>query len=165
VAALGLLGTLGGTVTGVVITQARSDKRDALNWERQRQREHEAWQREDAARTFEHRREVYGAFYESLRETSLRVYNHGMGLTDEERSELPFDWQLPLFERLLRLNLYATSSVRDAAQGAYSGVYRWGAATRLAADDDDFYANQEAADEAEDEFLNAIRADLLIPDA
>jgi hypothetical protein len=84
VAGLGLLGTITGTIGGVLIAQRRSDRREATNWNRERERERERWAREDAARTFAHRREAYSDFYESLREMAFKAYNHGMGLSDED---------------------------------------------------------------------------------
>lgn len=43
VAALAVLGTLG----GVYVTQRRSDRREAIAWIREPQRERERWARED----------------------------------------------------------------------------------------------------------------------
>ena len=68
--ATGLLGTIIGTVSGVLLTQRRSDRRELAAWERQREREHELWEREDALRNFEQRREACIGFYEMLREMS-----------------------------------------------------------------------------------------------
>ncbi len=51
VAVIGLVATIVGTIVGVIITQRRSDRREKIAWERER------WAREDAARTFELRRE------------------------------------------------------------------------------------------------------------
>ena len=62
VAAIGLLGTFSGTIAGVLITQRRSDRREGLTWERERQRERDLWAREDALRTFEQRRDAYIGF-------------------------------------------------------------------------------------------------------
>ena len=163
VAALGLTGTVLGTIGGVLITQRRSDRREALAWDRQREREREAWAREDAARTFEHRRQSYSDFYESLRAMALRAYNHGMGLSDDDAEELPEGWQSPAFQRLQQLEMYATLSVSVKASVAYSAVWRWGHTTKRGQDDDDFYAGQEAADETEEVLLAAIRTDLAIP--
>ena len=165
VAALGLVGAVLGTIGGVLITQRRSDRREALNWERQREREREFWAREDAARTFEHRREAYSDFYESLRAMSLRAYGHGMGLSDDANEEdaLPEGWQFPTFQRLQHLRLYATPSVGAAAADAYSAVWRWGHATKRGQDDEAFYDGQDQADQAEFEVLAAIRHDLAIP--
>jgi hypothetical protein len=66
VAVLGLLGTAGGAIAGVLITQRRSDRRDEKTWERERERERERWAREDVARTFELRRESYVEYYEAV---------------------------------------------------------------------------------------------------
>jgi hypothetical protein len=57
VAILGLIATIVGTISGVIITQRRSDRRETVAWERQRERERELWAREDAARTFDLRRD------------------------------------------------------------------------------------------------------------
>jgi hypothetical protein len=74
VAVLGLLGTGGGAIAGVLITQHRSDQREKVTWHREREREHEHWAREDAARTFELRRTAYIELFEAVREQ--RVYLH-----------------------------------------------------------------------------------------
>ena len=55
VAAIGFLGSIFGALAafgGVMLTQRRSDRRDAAAWAREREREHAHWAREDAARTF-----------------------------------------------------------------------------------------------------------------
>lgn len=91
IAAVGVVGTFGAGVTGVLITQRRADRRDSDAWTREREREAERWAREDEMRTFEHRREAYADFDESLKEMARAAYDHGCGLTDE--SELPWDWQ------------------------------------------------------------------------
>lgn len=63
---LGLLGTAGGAITGAIITQRRSDRRETLAWERERERERERWAREDAARTFDLRLERYEALLQAI---------------------------------------------------------------------------------------------------
>jgi hypothetical protein len=70
VAGIGLLGTVVGTIAGVLIAQRRSDRRELATWQRERIRQRELWQREDALRNFEHRREAYVSFYQSLRAMS-----------------------------------------------------------------------------------------------
>lgn len=163
VAGLGLAGTILGTVSGVLLTQRRSDRREALNWKLQREREREAWAREDVARTFEHRRQAYGDFYVSLKAMALRAYNHGIGRGDDEDEELPEGWHFPTFQRLQHLELYATPTVAVKAGEAYTAVWRWGHSTKNGEDDEAFYDAQEAADYAEQGLLVAIRADLSIP--
>jgi hypothetical protein len=81
VAGIGLLGTIVGTITGVLIAQRRSDRREREAWQRERDRERQLWAREDALRNFEQRRDTYVSFYETLRQAVLKVYDHGMGLS------------------------------------------------------------------------------------
>ncbi|MBM4722856.1 hypothetical protein GS439_09075 [Rhodococcus hoagii] len=50
VAGLGLIGTVVGAISGVLITQRRSDKREDASWEREWDRERAGWEREDEAR-------------------------------------------------------------------------------------------------------------------
>jgi hypothetical protein len=88
VAILGLLGTAGGAIVGVLITQRRSDRREKAAWDREREREREVWAREDAARTFELRRQSYVEYFEAV-DAVIREYNDmmvrlGMLLIDDE---------------------------------------------------------------------------------
>jgi hypothetical protein len=78
VAILGLIGTAGGTLMGVFITQRHSFRREniARQHERERERERERWAREDFNRTFEQRRAVYAKFYESLNEMAGMVLKY-----------------------------------------------------------------------------------------
>src|SRR6266568_4922156 len=120
VAALGIVGTVGGTVTGVVLTQRQASRRDAITWARERERERERWAREDADRTFSNRRDTYVDFYESLRDMAFLVYNFGMGLVEEpdgDDGRLPFDFQLPTFRKLQHLRIYATPLTFGSVQG------------------------------------------------
>ena len=91
VAGLGLLGTIAGTVTGVVLTQRQATRREALARQHERKRQQEQWTREDGLRTFDQRRTAYIEFYESLRDTGLVVYYYGRGRGE---SALPPDFQL-----------------------------------------------------------------------
>lgn len=79
VAGIGVLGTLVGAIGGVLVTQRRSDRREEVVWQREREREQQRWAREDAARTFERRLEAYSEFYEYLRRMALQAYDHGNG--------------------------------------------------------------------------------------
>lgn len=161
VAGLGLLGTVCGTIAGVLIAQRRSDRREQAAWERGRDSEHERWAREDALRTFEHRRAVYEHFYESLRVMALVVYDHGLGLSEQpEVGELAEGWQTPAFRQLQNLALYATAGVDRAAVDAYNAAWRWGHETKHGEDDDAFYKRQAVYDEAGVALLAAIRQDL-----
>jgi hypothetical protein len=157
-AAVAVIGTIVGTLAGVVVTQRNADRREDVAW----RREQERWEREDRTRTFEHRRESYSDFYESLREMARRAYNHGIGLSDD--GELG-EWQMPTFRKLEHLRLYATEALADAADEAYNMAWRWGHQTTLGQDDSSFYELQEDYDRAEQRLLTQMRADLSIPSA
>lgn len=158
-AALGIAGT----ILGVVLAQQQASKRDAVAWQRQQRQ----WERDDEARTFDHRRDAYVDFYEQLRDMALIIYNHGMGLSDEPDQVLldglPEGFQSSAFRSLQRLQIYATDAVALAASGAYSTCWRWGSAATYGKDDDGFYARQEEYDQAAGALLGSIRADLKVP--
>jgi hypothetical protein len=165
VAGLGIVGTVAGTVSGVVLTQRQAARRDALSWDRERKREEQRWAREDLARTFEHRRDAYVEFYESLRDMAFMIYNHGMGLCErpDGGDELPSDFQLPGYRKLQHLEVYATPFVGQPAQDAYNAALQWGVRVRFGRDDGDFYERQELYDRKSIELLDVIRMDLGIP--
>lgn len=159
VAALGLVSTL----AAVVVTQIMANRRERTTWTRELEREQARWSREDQALTFEHRRTAYVEYYEALRRMSLRVYNHGMGLSgddDAEGSELPWAWQEEAAEAVRRLEVYASPEVAKAAIDAYDATYQWGAAARYGRDNEYFYDMQERADVKQVELLEAMRSDL-----
>jgi hypothetical protein len=120
VAGIGLLGTIIGTVTGVLIAQRRSDRREREAWQRERDRERQLWAREDALRNFEQRRDTYVSFYETLRKTVLKVYDHGMGLSApppaEDEGELPFEWNQEIAQKLQHLRIFASAGSRGRGQ-------------------------------------------------
>ena len=149
---------------GVWITQRRADRREDATFARERAREQARWQREDESLTFEHRREAYAEFYESLRKMQLAAYDHGMGLSAWDTREIPEGWQTDTWEKLQHLELYATPNVASLAKEAYSATWRWGHNTRFGEDNDEFYAEQDGADDAKALLLAAIRADLSVPD-
>ncbi len=116
VAVLGLLGTGGGALAGVLITQRRSDRRETAAWTRERGRERELWAREDVLRNFEQRRDSYIAFHATLREMARTAYDHGMGLS--EPHELAFEWNTAAHLKLEHQRIYATTEVLEAAEAA-----------------------------------------------
>jgi hypothetical protein len=99
-AGIAVLGTLG----GVLITQRQADRR------------------EDKARTFEYRREVYADFYKALQAMARLAYLHGIELNEDP----PDDWYSEAFGELSRLSLYADRRVARAASAAYEAAWYWG---------------------------------------
>ena len=164
IAGIGLLGTIMGTVTGVLIAQRRSDRREREIWQRERDRERQLWAREDALRNFEQRRDTYVSFYETLRQAVLKVYDHGMGLSvpppEEDEGELPFEWNQEIAHKLQHLQIFASPQVLAAADNAYNACWRWGHVTKYGIDDDTFYERQEDYNSNELVLYDSIRRDL-----
>ncbi len=118
VAALGFLGTVGAGLGGVLITQRRSDRREGLAWQRERERERQQWKREDALRTFEHRREAYVTYYRELVEQETRLNDHALSTVEDRRQaavHISDDWGVDLQAALQELH------IRDAAGGRGGG--------------------------------------------
>jgi len=139
------------TLLGVVITQRNSDRREALQWTRMREREREQWAREDSLRTFEQRKACYLEFEEQLRSAALAVSD------TRSRSALEQEWQVPVFQSLLRLQVFATSETTTAAVDAYEALLRWSETSGA-----NSYHAEVAYDKAHDQYLAAIRKDLRI---
>jgi hypothetical protein len=121
------------------------------------------WRREDEARTFEHRREVFEDFYQAVKALARKAYCHGYGFTDGP--ELPDDWHEDAAAKLTRLGLYADRRVAAAASAAYGAAWSWGENTKYDDPDDPaFYERQQRYDDAELELLVLIREALSIPE-
>lgn len=149
IAALGLLSTL----SGVVITQRSSNRRESQQWTRMREQQREQWAREDSLRTFEQRRICYLEFEEQLRSTALAVSYAQSGFS----SALEDEWQVPVFQSLLRLQVFSTPEATQAASDAYDALLRWGGVDGIN------YPGAEADyDKAHDRYLAIIRKDLRV---
>jgi hypothetical protein len=163
VAGIGVAGTLTAGIAGGLITKRWANERHDRTWARERERERERWAREDEARTFEHRREVYEDFYEAVKALARRAYDHGHGFDDTP--ELPFAWNADAFAKLTRSGLYADRRVAAAASAAYDAACVWGQHTKYNDPDDPaFYERQERFDNAEYELLVLMRQALSIPE-
>jgi len=163
VAGIGVLGTLAGGIAGGLITQRWANKREDKAWARERERERERWAREDEARTFEHRREIFEDFYEAVKALARRAYDHGYGF--DGTPELPDDWHADAAAKLTRLGLCADRRVAAAASAAYGAAWSWGQNTKYDdPDDPEFYERQQRFDDAEFELLVLMRQALSIPE-
>jgi hypothetical protein len=107
------------TLSGVWLTQRRSDKREALAWTRQRKREEEVWAREDAARSYEHRREAYAAFSKQWNTHLARAES---AVTRGREIESDVDWTSEVFDACLVVELYGTAAATEAALNAVNGL-------------------------------------------
>ncbi len=156
-------GTLAAWITGSLITQRASDRRETVAWVRERERERELWAREDEARTFEHRRQSFVEFYEAVKALA-RTYNHCYGFTDGP--ELPEGWQSDAYAKLAQLEFYADRNVAAAASAAYGAAWSWGHFGEYdAPENPDFHERQQKYEEAELEMLLLVRRSLSIPEA
>ena len=99
------------------------------------------------------RKGPYVECFQVFRETSLAIHSAGYA-----QEQLPSGWQLPAYQALLRLEVFAEWETRRATHAAYSALYAWGAAGPF-----DYESEQEKEyDAARDEFLIALRHDLRI---
>ena len=116
VAIVGLLGTVIGTVSGVLITQRRADRREIEASTKETERESERWRREDAARTFEERREAYLGFYYANGEAGTQVHEYLVSRLFGSTYSSPPEFSAPEAEEKLKaLEVYGTQRVLDLA--------------------------------------------------
>jgi hypothetical protein len=171
VALVGLLGTAGGAIGGVLITQRRADKREADAWERELERERARWGREDAARTFEQRRAAYIDFYQANAHTPELISEYVMArLRGDKEAKSPSFWSPEAEERFQTLQIYASPRVTEVAREA-QGAYQKMVLELIKWQGDQEEDIIEKLDEPMDRWklsvhklLAAIRKDLGIPD-
>jgi hypothetical protein len=163
VAGIGVAGTLTAGIVGGLTTQRWADRRDNKTWERERLREQERWRREDEARTFEHRREVFEDFYQAVKALARRAYDHGYGF--DNTPELPFNWNADAAAKLRRLGIYVDRRSYIAAERAYDAAFWWGDHTKYNdPDDPEFYEREQKFADAEFDLLVLMRQALSIPE-
>lgn len=166
VAILGLVGTLGGALGGVLITQWRSDARERASWERETQRERERWGREDEARTFEERRDAYIAFYAALDQTLARI-NLQFHPPPHELTPFPQGWDYSMYATLQRVEIYGSESLVAAARHAVEVISAWGGNVRPDPDDPDGVLHDEnlsyEAGGSQMTWIAAVRTELGVP--
>jgi hypothetical protein len=168
VAVLGFIGTLGGALGGVVITQRSADKRERENRADEFKRERERWAREDESRTFEQRRDAYIAFYEALAQTDGIVNYFFHEGADLSRLPLPQGWDGPLLYHLQRVEIYGSESIVALAQRLYEITNAWGGSLHRSPDDPDRVIHDEdlsyEAGGSHLTFIAAVRKELRVPE-
>ncbi|MCV7307209.1 hypothetical protein [Mycobacteroides immunogenum] len=169
VGVIGVLGTIIGTIGGVLITQRQSDSREAAARRHELEREQARWAREDSARTFKQRSAAYVDFYRASVAAGELITIYSLGRrrgVDED--ELPNLWEATV-EELFTLQIYATPRVAELAGEArelYEQTVRAVLAWRIDHDDEDGEKIDRIAERWElavDKLLVAIRNDLGIP--
>ena len=148
VAVVGILGTL----TGVIFTQIWTSRLDERRWERERGRQRELEAREDANRTYEHRRAAYADFLREF-ERLRRLYVDGDAANRPAISKRTFE-ELSAF--WTAITLYGTERANGLANDCLTSIEGW----VTNPDNDDAAEN---ALEAWFDFLGQIREDLDVP--
>ena len=90
---------------GVVYTQRRANSRDDERWKRDREHQEMLWRREDAFRSYEHRRESYLEFLAAAQRVSDELQSK------EDRLGPDFDLGIfePLQEMVLKVKVFGSS--------------------------------------------------------
>lgn len=146
-----LPGLLGGgfALLGVWFTQRQSDRRELERWQREREREREGWAREDAARSYDHRRDAYIDFmseWNRYYDIAYRARVLGPG------EEPDFDWLVDLYGKLIPVEIFGTGSAAKSARAALKAL-------------SDYAYNGTALDHAIfGELQSIVRRDLGVPD-
>jgi hypothetical protein len=126
VAILGLIGTAGGAIAGVVITQRWSDRRDKTAWERERERERELWAREDAARMFDLRRDAHSEFYTAVNRQRAEfqlVHWQQVRAPEGERPKPSRELEAEVRRAGQKVRVYGSSVVVEAAEKMQRGLW------------------------------------------
>jgi hypothetical protein len=119
VAGLGFMGTVGGAIGGVLVTQRSAEKREAAARQLESDREKQRWTREDAARTFDQRRDAYLSFYHANGQIGRRIHEYlVMRIHGVDDVEPPPSWMPDAEEKLNALAIYGTQRVVDLANEA-----------------------------------------------
>jgi hypothetical protein len=110
-------------IAGVLWTQWRADKRNDKEWNRQRQHELMQRSRDDAARTFDHRRHAYADFYSALSAMETTAWNY---LERGRPAQLPDDWDAEALRKLWHVALYGKPDVYELGNKAWYAALQYG---------------------------------------
>jgi hypothetical protein len=144
------LGGAFAALLGVFVNGWLTNNREEARWERERELQAQAWARDDAARSYEHRREAYVNFVNQWRvhyDIAWRYRTLG------GPGEPDYDWMDPLYEAFVALQVFGARGVIAAAEATMKNLD--GYCTSGADLDYRLFENLQAQ----------IRQDLAIPDA
>lgn len=145
----GFLGALA-ALLGVFVNGWLTDKREQARWGRERMLQAESWARDDAARSYEHRREAYLNFVTQWRLHHDRAWRHrtfGRNAPDPD-----YDWMDDLYESFVAIQIFGTRGAIEAAECAVKDL------------DDYCTENKDLHYNLFKEVQAQIRRDLAIPD-
>ena len=135
-------------IGGVLLSQLMANKREEARSRDEGNREQRASMREDAARSYEYRREAYIDF--------VRDYHRHWNILAAEpwkpRPDPPEDWLQPLHDRLTEIDIFGTREAARLAREALNEL------------DDYAFTSKGLSPHVLDQLNSEIRRDLSIPD-
>jgi hypothetical protein len=146
IAILGIVGTL----TGALLTQWRANKREEKRWQEEHRREQRRWEREDALRTFDHRRDAYIEYLAKWRHYFNLLWDHEYHPGPAQ--EPPEDLLEPLWERFTVVMMYGSPEAIGIAEKMYDALYEWV-----------FRSGETVRDDVTTAFIEQARTDLKVP--
>ena len=146
VAAIGFIGGIG----GVIVTQMLANHREDIRWRREHDRQQLDRDREDAARSYEHRREAYVKFiaeYHRVWDIAASACSVG------DDAAIPEDFLLDLYYRRISVEIFGTKDSANHAHDAYEILFA-------------YVFDGKPFDESNvlKELVDSVRRDLLVPD-
>jgi hypothetical protein len=109
-------------LAGILLTQHLANRRQDAQWQRERQREQAVWAREDAARSYEHRRDSYVAFIKEFNRL-LDTYNDAAKERGLANARFPRDFLDSLDDHLVQIRIFGTQEAWKLAAEAEQALF------------------------------------------
>lgn len=167
VALIGVAGTIVGTISGVLITELLSHRREKAAWNREMERQRAHWAREDTARTFEYRRKAYVDFYQAAVDNGFQTYRYIMDVHIDGAPERELAGRGEVQEALELVHIYGSPRVKALAEGVQHELLQFRSEAVQPDLDVGPHINEllDNWDAAAARLLDAIREELGIPSA
>jgi hypothetical protein len=144
-----------GTLAGVVFTQVWNSRLEERRWARENERLRQSQAREDASRTYEHRRAAYVDFLQELERLESLYTDTPREPVDPPSTGDPVF--IGLYERLSTVRVYGSSEAQLAAFYCLDSFI-------LAASHPEQVDRTDHLFEVKEEYLKQIRKDLGVPE-
>jgi hypothetical protein len=108
-------------IAGVIFTQRGADQREDRRWGREREHEKAVWDRDDAARSYDHRRKACMDF---LNDYLIKADAIAWAEVVYE-GDAPEDWLEPMRRQLGEVQVFGTRAAFNRATEAYALLHRW----------------------------------------
>jgi len=138
---------------GVLAAQLVANHREDVRWRRERERENTTWGREDAARSYEHRRNAYVDFVKIFHDRwRVFVLAQEAAKVRNGDNDAPIDFLEPLYDRLVQIQVFGTKEAEELAQNVLNTIANY------------VYHDINMPRDVLKLLLSEIRRDLSIPD-